>query len=152
MGKYLGNCVVLRGRTNALKFHGGRPPHIHVGAERNDHKWTFSVKDNGIGIEKQYGELVFQMFQRLHERGRYDGSGNRARYIACFQDNLTAVLFQSERARDLPADEKVVALRSSDMLHCAGNVHRRIREQHKSDIGQHAGCNFGLEGLSACRL
>jgi PAS domain S-box-containing protein len=60
---------------NALKFHGGRPPHIHIGAERNDHKWTFSVKDNGIGIEKQYGELVFQMFQRLHERGRYDGSG-----------------------------------------------------------------------------
>jgi light-regulated signal transduction histidine kinase (bacteriophytochrome) len=60
---------------NALKFHGGRPPHIHVGAERNDQKWTFSVKDNGIGIEKQYGELVFQMFQRLQERGRYDGSG-----------------------------------------------------------------------------
>jgi hypothetical protein len=52
----------------------------------------------------------------------------------------------------LPADEKVVALRSSDMLHCAGNVHRRIREQHKPDIGQHARCNFGLEGLSACRL
>lgn len=60
---------------NALKFHGQRPPRIHIGAERNGDKWTFHVKDNGIGIDGQYAEVVFQMFQRLHERGRYDGSG-----------------------------------------------------------------------------
>lgn len=60
---------------NALKFHDGRAPRIHVGARRTDDKWTFCVEDNGIGIDKQYGEVVFQMFQRLHERGRYDGSG-----------------------------------------------------------------------------
>ena len=60
---------------NALKFHGDRPPRIHIGAKRSNGSWQFYVEDNGIGIDKQYGELVFQMFQRLHERGRYDGSG-----------------------------------------------------------------------------
>ena len=60
---------------NALKFHGERPPRIRIGAERNGDKWIFRVADNGIGIDMQYAERVFQMFQRLHERGRYDGSG-----------------------------------------------------------------------------
>ena len=60
---------------NALKFHGECPPHIRIGAERNGDKWIFRVADNGIGIDMQYAERVFQMFQRLHERGRYDGSG-----------------------------------------------------------------------------
>jgi len=60
---------------NALKFHDERPLQIHIGAERNDDKWAFRVADNGIGIDKQYADVVFQMFQRLHERGRYDGSG-----------------------------------------------------------------------------
>jgi hypothetical protein len=60
---------------NALKFHDQRPPHIQIGAERIDGNWVFRVEDNGIGIDKQYAEVVFQMFQRLHERGRYDGSG-----------------------------------------------------------------------------
>lgn len=60
---------------NALKFHGDRAPRIHIGAKRSNGSWQFHVEDNGIGIDKQYGELVFQMFQRLHERGRYDGSG-----------------------------------------------------------------------------
>ncbi len=60
---------------NALKFHGSQPPRIHLWAERNDDKWKFCVEDNGIGIDEQYRELVFQMFQRLHEHARYDGSG-----------------------------------------------------------------------------
>jgi light-regulated signal transduction histidine kinase (bacteriophytochrome) len=60
---------------NALKFHDKEPPRIHVGAERAEDKWIFRVEDNGVGIDKQYAEVVFQMFQRLHERGRYDGSG-----------------------------------------------------------------------------
>ena len=60
---------------NALKFRGDRPARIRIGAEQNDDKWTFHVRDNGIGIDKQYAEVVFQMFQRLHERGRYDGNG-----------------------------------------------------------------------------
>jgi PAS domain S-box-containing protein len=60
---------------NALKFHDERPPHVHIGAVRDNGEWVFSVKDDGIGIDKEYAERVFQMFQRLHERGRYDGSG-----------------------------------------------------------------------------
>lgn len=60
---------------NALKFRGEKSPRIHIGAERNDDTWRFYVKDTGIGIDKQHADLVFQMFQRLHERGQYDGSG-----------------------------------------------------------------------------
>ena len=60
---------------NALKFHGACAPQIRIGAERKSDKWTFRVADNGIGIDMQYADRVFQMFQRLHERGRYAGSG-----------------------------------------------------------------------------
>ncbi|UFZ03581.1 PAS domain S-box protein [Bradyrhizobium ontarionense] len=60
---------------NALKFHGESPPSIRIGASRKDGKWLFHVQDNGIGIEREYSERVFQMFQRLHERSRYQGSG-----------------------------------------------------------------------------
>src|SRR5579862_7675491 len=60
---------------NALKFRGERPPHIHIGAGQSNGNWVFRVDDDGIGIDKEYSERVFQMFQRLHERGRYDGSG-----------------------------------------------------------------------------
>ena len=60
---------------NAIKFHGDRTPHIRIGAERRNGQCIFSVADNGIGIDKQYADRVFQMFQRLHERGQYEGSG-----------------------------------------------------------------------------
>jgi light-regulated signal transduction histidine kinase (bacteriophytochrome) len=60
---------------NALKFHGTRPPYIHIGAKLNNGEWTFQIEDRGIGIDKEHSDVVFQMFQRLHERGRYDGSG-----------------------------------------------------------------------------
>ena len=60
---------------NALKFHGDRSPRIHIGAEKSNGHWLFRVEDNGIGIDQEYGKLIFQMFQRLHERGHYDGSG-----------------------------------------------------------------------------
>jgi PAS domain S-box-containing protein len=60
---------------NALKFRTERPPQIHIDAEQRGGKCEFRVADNGIGIDKQYEERVFQMFQRLHERGRYEGNG-----------------------------------------------------------------------------
>jgi PAS domain S-box-containing protein len=60
---------------NALKFHGGQPPKIHIGAQRQDGRWVFSVRDNGIGIEPQYFERIFQIFQRLHTRKDYAGTG-----------------------------------------------------------------------------
>ena len=60
---------------NAIKFRGERPPHIRVGAERAQRKMVCRVKDNGIGIDPQYSDRIFQMFQRLHERGNYEGNG-----------------------------------------------------------------------------
>ena len=61
--------------TNAIKFRSDKPPRIAVDAIAQGSHWLFSVTDNGIGIDMQYAERIFQMFQRLHELGKYDGSG-----------------------------------------------------------------------------
>jgi light-regulated signal transduction histidine kinase (bacteriophytochrome) len=60
---------------NALKFRGERPSRIHIGAARENGDWRFSVVDNGIGMEPQYFERVFLVFQRLHTRKQYQGTG-----------------------------------------------------------------------------
>ncbi len=60
---------------NAIKFRREHPPRIHVGVECNDNHWLFSVRDNGIGIESPYLDRVFQVFQRLHTREAYPGTG-----------------------------------------------------------------------------
>jgi len=62
--------------ANALKFR--RPdthPRIHFGARRVDHGWEFTVRDNGIGIETEYADRIFVIFQRLHSRAEYPGTG-----------------------------------------------------------------------------
>ena len=60
---------------NAVKYRGQDPPRIHVSAQRQKHVWRFSVQDNGIGIEDRFFERIFQIFQRLHGPGRYNGTG-----------------------------------------------------------------------------
>ena len=60
---------------NAIKFRGQCPPEIFVDARQDKGRWVFSVRDNGIGIEPQYFERIFQIFQRLHTRKRYPGTG-----------------------------------------------------------------------------
>jgi PAS domain S-box-containing protein len=60
---------------NAIKFRGKETPVIHLGAERHREEWIFSMRDNGIGIESQYFERVFVIFQRLHTRQEYQGTG-----------------------------------------------------------------------------
>jgi PAS domain S-box-containing protein len=61
--------------SNGLKFCKDRTPRVHIGAVREDGEWRFSVKDNGIGIEPQYADRVFVIFQRLHTRTEYEGTG-----------------------------------------------------------------------------
>jgi PAS domain S-box-containing protein len=60
---------------NALKFHSERPAQIYIGARLDEGRWVFGVRDNGIGMDSQYVERVFQVFQRLHTRKRYPGTG-----------------------------------------------------------------------------
>lgn len=60
---------------NAIKFHGDEPPQVDIRAERSNGSWMFAVRDNGIGIEPQYYDRIFQVFQRLHTRAEYAGTG-----------------------------------------------------------------------------
>ena len=61
---------------NAVKFRSlDRPPQIHVSVRREQANWQFSVQDNGIGFEQQYEAKMFMIFQRLHGRGEYPGTG-----------------------------------------------------------------------------
>jgi PAS domain S-box-containing protein len=61
--------------SNAIKFHGDEPPVIHVGCQQKGDDYLFSVADQGIGIEPQYAERIFQLFQRLHGKKEYSGTG-----------------------------------------------------------------------------
>lgn len=70
MGQLLSNFI-----GNALKFQGPDPPVVHLRAERQGAEWVFSISDNGIGIDSQYFERIFLVFQRLHGRADYSGTG-----------------------------------------------------------------------------
>jgi signal transduction histidine kinase len=60
---------------NAIKFRGAEPPRVHVSARQEGDEWIFSVRDNGIGIDPQYHERIFVLFQRLNPRHEYPGTG-----------------------------------------------------------------------------
>jgi PAS domain S-box-containing protein len=60
---------------NGLKYHGDKPPHIHVAAERSGKEWVFSVRDNGIGVDPKHYEQIFEIFKRLHDQSEYPGTG-----------------------------------------------------------------------------
>ena len=61
--------------VNAIKFRGDEPPTVRITAEREANAWRFSVQDNGIGIDPSYSDRIFKMFQRLHPRNEYPGTG-----------------------------------------------------------------------------
>ncbi len=60
---------------NAIKFRSQAPPRVHVSAELNGQEWVFSVCDNGIGVDPQFADRIFLVFQRLHAREDYPGTG-----------------------------------------------------------------------------
>jgi light-regulated signal transduction histidine kinase (bacteriophytochrome) len=70
LGQVFQNLLV-----NAIKFHGSRPPRIHVSAAESAGEWVFCVRDNGIGIAPEYFERIFIIFQRLHTIEEYGGTG-----------------------------------------------------------------------------
>jgi signal transduction histidine kinase len=61
--------------SNAIKFRGERAPQVSVTAERDGELWVFAVADNGIGISSEYAERIFVIFQRLHDKATYPGTG-----------------------------------------------------------------------------
>lgn len=61
--------------SNAIKFGGNQPPRVHVSAKSADSAWLVSVRDNGIGLEPQFADRIFVIFQRLHNRAEYPGTG-----------------------------------------------------------------------------
>jgi PAS domain S-box-containing protein len=70
LGQVLQNLI-----ANAIKFRGEEPPRVHVSAERAGREWVVSVRDNGIGISPDHAQRIFIIFQRLHSRADYAGTG-----------------------------------------------------------------------------
>ena len=61
--------------ANAIKFRREIPPEIHVSADRKNRFWAFSIRDNGIGLDPEFADRIFTIFQRLHTREDYPGTG-----------------------------------------------------------------------------
>lgn len=60
---------------NGIKFHGDKAPQVHLSAKRQNGEWLFSVRDNGIGVQKECQEFIFRIFNRLHGAKTYPGNG-----------------------------------------------------------------------------
>ncbi len=71
----ISNALKFQPRTNGVGGQEKRPPTVHITAREKASNWVFAVQDNGIGIEDAYLTQIFGVFQRLHTRAEYDGTG-----------------------------------------------------------------------------
>ena len=60
---------------NAIKYNDKKPPKIHISAKEENNQYVISIKDNGIGIKQEHLDRIFTIFQRLHAKDEYDGTG-----------------------------------------------------------------------------
>jgi len=70
LGQLLQNLI-----GNALKYRNGNAPAVHIGCQRRENDWLLSIRDNGMGIDPRFAEKIFVIFQRLHNREQYPGTG-----------------------------------------------------------------------------
>ena len=84
--------------SNAIKFHNGIPPIIQIGCQPQPKDWLFYVKDNGIGIEENFKQKIFEIFQRLHTQHDYPGTGiGLAICKKIIEENGGQIWFESEK-------------------------------------------------------
>ena len=78
---------------NGIKFHSEEAPIINISAEKKANEWLFSVKDNGIGIDPQYSEKIFEVFKRLHNKEEYPGTGIGLAVCKKIIESVTVVVY-----------------------------------------------------------
>jgi PAS domain S-box-containing protein len=84
--------------SNSIKYaREGEPPKIHISAEEHKEVYQFTIRDNGIGIEKEYFDKVFILFQRLHGRDEYSGSGMGLAIVKKWVENLGGQIWLRSR-------------------------------------------------------
>jgi light-regulated signal transduction histidine kinase (bacteriophytochrome) len=108
---------------NAVKYQTEGVPRVHISAAKNDEeKWRFSVQDNGMGIDRQYFDKIFGMFQRLHKREEFAGTGiGLAICKKIIERHGGTISVESERGRAQPF--------SLPWKEARGNQHDRHRRR-----------------------